>query len=206
MPGHCRGQKQWRCATSSTEIEFKFSRIPYKIAQAQVFKWNLEEKGEIVDHYWLKQEHAKCCAETEYLSWKLIVYSVRLQGRTWGVGFSTNYSGTSDKGPSEIGTTSLQTTLFQPHANTLVYFLTSEIGTTSLQETVLLSVNSTVITYLTPTKFAKLAEDCWEQILHKYHETYLWEAHKKLLVSFLVASDVSTNTASSVHATVLSCT
>ena len=40
----------------------------------------------------------------------------------------TVYSGTSDKRPSEIGTTYL---LFQPHANTLVYYLTSEIGTKS---------------------------------------------------------------------------
>ena len=39
------------------------------------------------------------------------------------------YSGTSDKGPSEIGTASLQRTL------TLVYYLTSEIGTASLQGT-----------------------------------------------------------------------
>ena len=45
------------------------------------------------------------------------------------------YSGTSDKGHSEIGTTSLQSTLVSTHANTLVYYLTSEIGTTSLQVT-----------------------------------------------------------------------
>ena len=46
------------------------------------------------------------------------------------------YSGTSDKGPSEIGTTSLQRTLVaQHHAITLVYYFTSEIGTTSLQGT-----------------------------------------------------------------------
>ena len=36
------------------------------------------------------------------------------------------YSGTSNKRSSDIGTTS------QPHANTLVYCLTSEIGKTSL--------------------------------------------------------------------------
>ena len=40
---------------------------------------------------------------------------------------------TSDKGPSEIGTTSLQRTLVRHHANTLVYYFTSEIGTTSIQ-------------------------------------------------------------------------
>ena len=38
------------------------------------------------------------------------------------------YSGTSDRGPSEIGT------LVSTH-NTLVYYLTSEIGMTSLQGT-----------------------------------------------------------------------
>ena len=48
------------------------------------------------------------------------------------------YSGTSDKGPSEIGTTSLYT-CFDPHANTVVYYFTSEIGTTSLQGTKLLA-------------------------------------------------------------------
>ena len=42
------------------------------------------------------------------------------------VNLQLNYSGTSDKGPSEIGTTSLQRTL--AHANTLVWSL---IGTTS---------------------------------------------------------------------------
>ena len=53
--------------------------------------------------------------------------------------YRTVNSGTSDKGPSEIGTTSLQRNLFQPHANTLVYYFTSEIGTTSLQGTKLLA-------------------------------------------------------------------
>ena len=46
------------------------------------------------------------------------------------------YSGTSDKGPSEIGTTSIQRTLV---AAPLVYYFTSEIGTTSLQGTKLLA-------------------------------------------------------------------
>ena len=68
------------------------------------------------------------------------------------VALINGYSGTSDKGPFEIGTTSLQRTLvsntlvyyftsrplykeylFQPHANT--YYLTSEIGAASLQGT-----------------------------------------------------------------------
>ena len=49
------------------------------------------------------------------------------------------YSGTSDKGPSEIGKTSLQMTFLRHHANTLVYYFTSEIGATSLQWTKLLS-------------------------------------------------------------------
>ena len=44
-------------------------------------------------------------------------------------GEGQNYSRTSGKGPSEIGTTSLQRHLFRPHVNTLV---ASEIGTTSL--------------------------------------------------------------------------
>ena len=48
------------------------------------------------------------------------------------------YSGTSDKGPSEIGTASLQGTLLLPLANRFVYYLTSEIGTASLQRTQLL--------------------------------------------------------------------
>ena len=43
-----------------------------------------------------------------------------------------------DKGPSEIGMTSLQRTWH--HANTLVYYFTSEIGTTSLQGTKLLAL------------------------------------------------------------------
>ena len=47
------------------------------------------------------------------------------------------YSGTSDKGPSEIGTTSLQRTLVLTLP--LVYYFTSEIGTTSLQGTKLLA-------------------------------------------------------------------
>ena len=42
------------------------------------------------------------------------------------------YSGTSDKGPSEIGTTSLQRTLVRHHANTLVYYFTSEIRLLSI--------------------------------------------------------------------------
>ena len=50
----------------------------------------------------------------------------------------TDYSGTSDKGPSEIGTTSLQGHLLRHHANTLVYYFTSVIGTTALQGTKLL--------------------------------------------------------------------
>ena len=45
------------------------------------------------------------------------------------------YSGTSDKRPSEIGTTSLQGHLLWHHANTLVYYFTSEIEITSLQGT-----------------------------------------------------------------------
>ena len=46
------------------------------------------------------------------------------------------YSGTSDKGPSEIGTTSLyKGQLLRHHANALVYYFTSEIGTASLQGT-----------------------------------------------------------------------
>ena len=45
------------------------------------------------------------------------------------------YSGTSDKGPSEIGTISLQKTLV---AAPCMYYFTSEIGTTSLQGTKLL--------------------------------------------------------------------
>ena len=39
------------------------------------------------------------------------------------------YSGTSDKGPSEIGTASLQRTLHLPLANRVVCYLTSEIRT-----------------------------------------------------------------------------
>ena len=45
------------------------------------------------------------------------------------------YSGTSDKGPSEIGTTSLytkDTCCSTMLIKTLVYYFTSEIGTTSL--------------------------------------------------------------------------
>ena len=59
------------------------------------------------------------------------------------------YSGTSDKGPSEIGTTSLQRTkLLAPkvsclevplYFHTLVYNFTPKIGTTSLQGTKLLA-------------------------------------------------------------------
>ena len=45
------------------------------------------------------------------------------------------YSGTSDKGPSEIGTKSLQGTLVSTPCYTLVYSFTFEIGTTSLQGT-----------------------------------------------------------------------
>ena len=61
------------------------------------------------------------------------------------------YSGTSDKRPSEIGTTSSQRTLvLRHHANTLVFYFTSEIGTTSLQRTLVLRHHAnTLVFYFT---------------------------------------------------------
>ena len=58
------------------------------------------------------------------------------------------YSGTSDKGPSEIGTASLQGTLLPPRANIIVYYLTSEIGTASQQGTRLLPRANIIVYYL----------------------------------------------------------
>ena len=81
-----------------------------------------------------------CSSSTHTPQWRLGSYSGGQRGRRGRRKKSslTLYSGTSDKGPSEIGTTSLQRTLVA--TPWLMYSGTSdkgpsEIGTTTLQRT-----------------------------------------------------------------------
>ena len=57
----------------------------------------------------------------------LLCLEQNLHGNHWEQGSMLNYNGTSDKGPSKTGTTSLQGTLIS-NPMLIVYYLTSEIG------------------------------------------------------------------------------